>query len=221
MQASAGYKVLADELLAGVGEQTKVGAIVKDLLLIVTFAMIMALCAQIVIKLPGTVVPITGQTFGVLLAGGALGSKRAPLSMLLYMVIGMAGAEVFAPAGVDVKEFGAFHAILPWSGSDGLVWSTPTGGYIVGFIVASWIIGRLAEKGWDRKPRIIVSMILGNLAIYLFGLPWLMYDLNASLGDTLLWGLWPFIPGDALKLLLASMVLPGAWALVGRIKKTD
>ncbi len=219
MQASAERKVLADEILADFGEHTKIGSVLKDVLLISMVTVVMILSAQIVVKLPGTVVPITGQTFGVLLAGGVLGSKRAPISMLLYMAIGMMGVGVFAPGGADIKDFGAFHAIFPWSGSDGLVWSMPTGGYIVGFIVASWIVGKLAEKGWDRKPRILVVMILGNVAIYAFGLPWLMYDLKASVGDTLLWGLWPFIPGDALKLVLASMALPGAWALVDKIKR--
>ena len=73
----------------------------------------MALCAQIVIKLPGTVVPITGQPLGALLAGGALGSRRGPISMLLYMLVGVVGVGVFAPSGADIKEFGSLHPILP------------------------------------------------------------------------------------------------------------
>ena len=217
MQARAEYRVLADSILPGLQENTRLGRIAREIVLVGSFTILVALCAQVVIKLPGTVVPITGQTFGVLLAGGALGSKRAPISMALYMIIGMLGIGVFAPGGADIKEFGSLHTILPWSGSDGLIWSIPTGGYIVGFIAASYVIGRLAEKGWDRKPRIIAAMLLGNIVIYVFGLPWLMYDLQASLSDALLWGLWPFIPGDALKLVLASMVLPGAWSLVNKI----
>ena len=217
MQARAEYGVLADSILPGLQEDTILGRIAREIILVGAFTILMALCAQIVIKLPGTVVPITGQTFGVLLAGGALGSKRAPISMALYMIIGMLGVGVFAPAGADIKEFGSLHMIWPWAGSDGLIWSIPTGGYIVGFIVASYVIGRLAEKGWDRKPRIIAAMLLGNIVIYVFGLPWLMFDLQASLSNTLLWGLWPFIPGDALKLVLASMVLPGAWSLVSKM----
>ena len=225
MQASAEYGVLADAILPRVQYNSRLGRIARDIVLIGVFTILMALCAQIVLKLPGTVVPITGQTFGVLLAGGALGSKRAPISMVIYMIIGMLGIGVFAPAGADIKEFGSLHMVLPWSGSDGLIWSIPTGGYIVGFIVGSYVIGRLAEKGWDRKPKIIVAMLLGNIVIYVFGLPWLMYDLQASLTNTLLWGLWPFIPGDALKLVLAAMVLPGAWSLVykitGKTKRSD
>ena len=94
-----------------------------------------------------------------------------------------------------------------------------SGGYIVGFIFASYLIGKLSERGWDRKSKVILSMVLGNVVIYVFGLPWLMINLGASLENTLLWGLWPFIPGDALKLVLASLALPGAWALVDKIKK--
>ena len=134
-----------------------------------------------------------------------------------YGVIITGEGEKSFVAGADIKEFGSLHMIWPWAGSDGLIWSIPTGGYIVGFIVASYVIGRLAEKGWDRKPRIIAAMLLVNIVIYVFGLPWLMFDLQASLSNTLLCGLWPFIPGDALKLVLASMVLPGARSLVSKM----
>ena len=219
MQASAQHRVLADAILPDLGSQSKVGGYIRDVVLVVGFAILMAICAQIVIKLPGTVVPITGQTFGALLAGGALGSRRGPISMLLYMLVGMVGVGVFAPSGADIKEFGSLHPILPWAGGTGLVWSMASGGYIVGFIFASYLIGKLAERGWDRKSKVILSMVLGNVVIYIFGLPWLMINLGASLENTLLWGLWPFIPGDALKLVLASMALPGAWALVDKIKK--
>ena len=219
MQASTQHRVLADAILPDLGSQSKVGGYIRDAVLVVGFAILMALCAQIVIKLPGTVVPITGQTFGALLAGGALGSRRGPISMLLYMLVGMVGVGVFAPSGADIKEFGSLHPILPWAGGTGLVWSMASGGYIVGFIFASYLIGKLAERGWDRKSKVILSMVLGNVVIYIFGLPWLMINLGASLENTLLWGLWPFIPGDALKLVLASMALPGAWALVDKIKK--
>ena len=225
MQVSVESKVLADEIFAGFGEHTKIRVILKDILLISMFAVVMILCAQVAIRLPGTVVPITGQTFGVLLAGGALGARRGALSMLAYSLIGMFLFPVFAPSSGAITdslgESGVFHFILPWSGNNDFLWNMPSGGYIVGFIVAAFLIGKLAERGWDRKPRILVAMILGNVAIYAFGLSWLMYDLKASVENTLLWGLWPFIPGDALKLVLASMALPGAWALVENIKRAD
>ena len=94
--------------------------------------------------------------------------------------------------------------------------TTPPGKGVI--IFASFLIGKLAERGWDRKSKVILSMLLGNIIIYVFGLPWLMINLSASLENTLLWGLWPFIPGDAVKLVLASLALPGAWALVDKIK---
>ena len=219
MQASMQHKVLADAIFPDLGSQTKVGSFIRDAVLVVGFTLLMTLCAQIVIKLPGTVVPITGQTFGALLAGGALGSKRGPISMLLYMIIGMLGVGGFAASGADIKEFGSLHFIFPWSGTSGVIFSMASGGYIVGFIFASFLICKLAERGWDRKSKVILSMLLGNIIIYVFGLPWLMINLSASLENTLLWGLWPFIPGDAVKLVLASLALPGAWALVDKIKK--
>jgi biotin transport system substrate-specific component len=219
MQNTIQHRVLADVLLPNFGSGTKTYSYIKDIVLITAFVLIMTLSAQIVIKLPGTVVPITGQTFGALLAGGALGSRRGPISMVVYMLIGMIGAPVFAVSGSVLAENQSVHFILPWSGSNGLVWSMASGGYIFGFIFASYLVGKLSERGWDRQSKVILSMVLGNIVIYAFGLPWLMINLGASLSDTLLWGLWPFIPGDALKLVLASLALPGTWALVDRIKK--
>jgi len=131
MQASAQHRVLADAILPDLGSQTKVGGYIRDAVLVVGFAILMALCAQIVIKLPGTVVPITGQTFGALLAGGALGSRRGPISMFLYMLVGTVGVGVFAPLTSDIEGFGSLHAILPWAGSSTALWSLASGGYIV------------------------------------------------------------------------------------------
>jgi biotin transport system substrate-specific component len=218
--SSVHHRVLADVLLPDFTSGSKLLPYLKDIILIGSFVLIMTLSAQIVIKLPGTVVPITGQTFGALLAGGALGSRRGPISMVVYMLIGMFGAPIFAVSGSAVlAENQSVHFLLPWSGSAGLIWSMASGGYIFGFIFASYLVGKLSEKGWDRQSKVILSMVLGNIVIYAFGLPWLMIYLGASLSDTLLWGLWPFIPGDALKLVLASLTLPGAWALVNKIKK--
>ena len=219
MQSGVQHRVLADAILPDFASDSKISSYAKDIVLIMSFVLIMTLSAQIVIKLPGTVVPITGQTFGALLAGGALGSKRGPISMVVYMLIGMFGAPVFAVSGSVLAENQSIHFITPWAGSSGLIWSMASGGYIFGFIFASYLIGKLSEKGWDRQSKVILCMVLGNVVIYAFGLPWLMINLSASLSDTLLWGLWPFIPGDALKLVLASLALPGAWAIVDRVKK--
>ncbi len=230
MQASARqHNVLVDVLVPDLRASSRVNRLAVDAALVVGFALFVAFTAQIAIRIPTTTVPITGQTFGVLLAGGALGSRRGGLSMLVYMLIGMVGLPVFAP-GSPLTEGQNLHLILPWSGSDGLVWSMTSGGYIVGFILAAYLVGLLAERGWDRRSTVPVAMLLGNVLIYAVGLPWLavhiannqgVYDFIGGsnvLDKTLKGGLYPFIGGDAVKLLVAAMVLPGAWALVDRIK---
>ena len=206
-----------------------------DVALIVGFAFFTAIFAQIAIRFPGTTVPITGQTLAVLVAGGALGSRRGALSMLVYMLMGMFLLPVFAPSLSLLKEE-TVHFILPWAGTNGLVWDMSSGGYVVGFVLGAYLVGLLAERGWDRRARVSLAMVVGNLSIYLVGLPWLAlfiafetipgldltyYDAivgNDVLDKTLKGGLFPFIGGDAIKLLLASMVLPGAWELVRRFR---
>ena len=204
--------------------------------LVVGFALFTAVFAQIAIRFPGTTVPITGQTFAVLVTGGALGSKRGALSMLVYMLMGMFLLPVFAPpSSLLGKE--TIHFILPWAGTQRVVWDLSSGGYVVGFVLGAYLVGLLAERGWDRRARVSLAMVVGNLSIYLFGLPWLAwfvafetipgldltyYDAivgNNVLDKTLKGGLYPFIGGDALKLLLAGMVLPGAWELVRRFRR--
>ena len=222
MQAGIKQQVLIDAMVPDFGLSSKMGIYAREAVLILGFAILMSLCAQIAIRIPYTVVPITGQTFGVLLAGAALGSRRGVLSMLVYAAIGMFLLPVFAPSSGAINESlgesGVFHFILPWSGNSDFLWSMPSGGYIVGFIVAAYLIGKLSERGWDRKVNILLGLLLGNVVIYAFGLPWLAINLDIGLAKTLEWGLWPFIAGDAVKLVAASLALPGAWALVDRIK---
>lgn len=221
---------LADTVIPGSG-------LLRDAALVAGFAGFTAVFAQIAIRFPGTTVPITGQTLAVLLTGAALGSKRGSLSMLLYLLVGMFWLPVFAPpASLLQKE--TVHFVLPWAGTQSYVWDLSSGGYIVGFVLASYLVGWLAERGWDRRARVTLAMLLGNLVIWLVGLPWLAtfiasgaiipglnvtyYDYIAGsnvLDKTLRGGLYPFIGGDALKLLLASMVLPGAWALAQRRRR--
>jgi biotin transport system substrate-specific component len=209
-----------------------------DAALIVGFAFFTAVFAQIAVRFPGTTVPITGQTFAVLVAGAALGSKRGALSMVVYMMMGMFLMPVFSPSN-SLLNAETVHFILPWAGTSGFVWDMASGGYIVGFVLGAYLVGLLAERGWDRRTRVSLAMIVSNLSIYAIGLPWLAlfvafetipgyityyeyFTGNNVLDKTLAGGLYPFIGGDALKLLLAAMVLPGAWQVVRRFRgKTD
>jgi len=173
------------------------GALLRDVLLIVGAAALTGLCAQVAIPLPFTPVPITLQTFAVLLSGAALGSWRGGAAMLLYLVAGGLGMAWFADGG---------------SGFGG-----PTFGYIIGFVVAASVVGALASRGADRTVSGTVAiMVLGNLIIYAFGVPWLVASTGMPLFVALEKGLWPFVIGDALKIALAAGLLPLTWRLVGR-----
>jgi biotin transport system substrate-specific component len=158
-------------------------------------AALIALAAQISIALPFTPVPITGQTFAVLLVGASLGAFRGGASALLYLAIGAADTPVFA------------------HGASGLAVITgPSGGYLVSFPVAAALAGWLAEKRWDRRfGSSIGAMLSGNVVIYAVGIPWLAVSLHTSLEKALELGLYPFVPGDTLKLYLAATCLPVAW----------
>jgi len=174
--------------------------LVRDLLLILGFGAVTAVSAQIAFYIGP--VPITGQTFAVLLAGALLGSKRGALSQLTYLAAGAMGAPIFAG----------------WMGGPAVLLG-PTGGYLVGFVAAAFVVGFLAERGWDRRIwSMALAMLIGNIVLYTFGLPWLAYwmDHFAAESSVLAAGLYPFIPGDALKLVLAAVALPSGWALVNR-----
>ncbi len=168
----------------------------KDAVLVLTGSVLIGLMARVAIPLPFTPVPVTGQTFGVLLVGALLGSRRGALSLVLYLLEGIAGLPVFAGGS---------------SGPARLL--GPTGGYLLGFVAGAWVTGWLCERGWDRRMlTAALAMLLGNLVIYLFGLPWLAAFVSPE--KALMMGLWPFIPGDLLKLALAALALPTAWRLV-------
>jgi len=173
--------------------------VVTDTAFVLAGAAAVAGAAQVSIALPFTPVPVTGQTFAVLLVGAALGTVRGALSLLVYLGAGVAGAPIYAD-----------HA-HGWS-----VVTSASGGYLLGFVLAAALTGFLAERRWDRRfSSSIGSMLTGNVVIYLVGLPWLAVVLDTNLEKTLELGLYPFIPGDILKLYLAAAVLPGAWREVG------
>ena len=171
--------------------------------LVVGFALLTALAAQVVIPLPFTPVPITGQTFTVLLAGAALGATLAATSMALYLLLGAVGLPFYA------------------EGSSG--WEVvrgATGGYLIGFIVAAWLVGKLAERRQDRTVATAVPLfLLGSVVIYLFGVPWLAASLGVNGTEAMVLGLVPFIVGDLLKVAVAGLLLPATWTLVTRLRR--
>ncbi len=179
--------------------------LVVDVALVVGAALFVALSAQLVIPLPFTPVPITMQPFAVLLVGASLGAVRGSSALVLYLLLGMVGAPVYA------------------DGHGGLEWVLgASGGYLVSYPFVAAITGRLAERQWDRKVlSALAAMLAGNVAIYVVGVPWLAAYLDVGIGRALELGLYPFIPGDLLKLVLAALLLPGAWRLVRRAKGLD
>lgn len=172
------------------------GSVARDAVLVLGGAAFVGVAAQIVVPLPFTPVPVTGQTFAVLLAGAALGSVRGLLAMLVYLVAGMAGVPWFASGSTAYSE-----GVL-----------TPSFGYVVGFVLAGALVGKLAERGWTRTPlRTAGAMVLGNIVIYAVGVTWLKLALGVSWALSLEYGLTPFLGGDVLKILLAAGLFPAAW----------
>ncbi len=191
---------LADLILPGsVGGRR----IARDVALIVAGSLVVALFAQIKIPLGFTPVPITGQTFAVLLVGALLGGWRGGLALALYAIEG---------------------AFLPFfaGGASGWFWLLPSGGYIVGFIPAAALVGWLCQMGWNRRPWVLAAMLAGNAVLYVPGLIQLNLFLPANAAETWgcadVWqcGLVPFVAGDLAKLVVASLALPGGWALLDR-----
>jgi len=186
-------------------------SIVTDIILIAAGTALTSILAQIAIPL--WPVPITGQTFAVLFVGATLGVTRAVLSMVLYMAIGLLGLPVFAPQA-DGSHLTGLAALLG-----------PTGGYLIGFILATAFVGWLAQREWDRKwLRTLLAFVGGTVLIYAIGLPWLyvaLTNLHApnALQATLIGGLYPFLIGDALKAIFAAVLLPVVWHFAGP-KKT-
>jgi biotin transport system substrate-specific component len=170
----------------------------RHLALIAAGVLIVSLSAQIYI--PTQPVPFTGQTFGVLLVGGALGFRRAAIALVAYILIGSCGVPVFSEGRSGFAVLTGF-----------------TGGYIIGFAVAAAIIGRLAELGWDRRVGgAIGAMLIGNAVIYAFGLPWLAVTAELSPAAAIATGVTPFVVWDLVKLGLAGAAFPLAWWVVGR-----
>jgi biotin transport system substrate-specific component len=186
--------VLADLLPSAGG---RLGSQARELALVAGGAALTGLAAQLSVNVPGSPVPVTGQTFAVLLVGTALGARRGAASMALYLLAGTAG--------------------LPWFAQGTSGWSLPTLGYVLGFVLAAALTGLLARHGADRGPlRTAGAMVLGSLTIYAVGVPYLAASLHLSLSTAAHLGLYPYLVGDGLKALVAMGALPLLWKLVGR-----
>ncbi len=179
--------------------------LLRDAVLIVGFAVLIALCGRARFYLPDNPIPITLQTFGVLLAGASLGSWRGVASLLLFYFVGMAGAPVFQ------------------DGNNGWSYTTggPTGGYLIGFVAAALVTGFLAERIRNRSG-LLWALLAGNAVLYVPGILWLGAKGFVEWGDVLSKGLYPFIPGDLLKMLMVGIVVPSTWTLVNiRDRRSD
>jgi biotin transport system substrate-specific component len=192
----------------------------RHLLMITAGALLIVLGARISFYLPGNpLVPVTLQTFGVLFGGALLGFRRGAAAVLLYLLLGIVGLPVFAyDQATDTFRSGLSTIV---GASEGQIVLGTTGGYLVGFLVAAALVGRLAELGWDRHlVGSIAAMVAGNAVVYTVGVPWLMAATGLDVGDALRFGLYPFLVGDAAKLAVAAALLPAGWWLVRR-RSTD
>ena len=173
---------------------------VRDIALVVGGAALTGLAAQLSVPVPGSPVPVTGQTFAALLVGTALGSGRGFLSLALYAVAGLAGVPWFA------------------EGKSGTaIASMPSFGYILGMLLAATVVGALARRGGDRSMlRMAGTMLVGEAIIYAIGVPYLAFAADLSFSAAIAAGLTPFLIGDALKAALAMGALPAAWKLLDK-----
>jgi biotin transport system substrate-specific component len=173
------------------------GVVARDIGLVIAAAGITGALAQITIHIPGTPVPMTGQTLGVLVSGCALGARRASAAMLAYALFGFIGVPWFA------------------GGQHGYVGANA--GYLLGFVLAGFLCGLVAERGADRRViGAIPAMLLGEIAIYAIGVPWLAVDLHVGIGKAISLGFNPFVAGDATKAALGALLLPSAWHFVNK-----
>jgi biotin transport system substrate-specific component len=178
----------------------------RTLALVIAFAALTAVLAQLRIPLPGTPVPVTGQTLGVLVAGGVLGMRAGALSQALYLLVGLVGLPVFTDAGSG------------WE-----VVSGATGGYLVGFVAAAALVGWLVERGEDRHVvTSATAMLAGTAVIYVVGAAWLARTLGVPVvtadgtANAVTLGVVPFVVGDLLKITLAGTLFPAARRLLSR-----
>lgn len=194
--APAARPVLAD-LLPAAGSRAR--SLLADAVLVVAGTLVVAGLSQVLVPLPFTPVPLSLGTFGVLLVGAGLGPLRATASLAIYVLAGIAGVGWFA-GGASGWQFASF-------------------GYLLGMVLAAALVGALARRGADRSVwRTTLAGLLAGAVVYALGVPWLMLFLDVDLPTALALGVVPFLVGDAIKALLAAILLPSSWALVNRLR---
>ena len=172
----------------------------RNVALVAIGSVLLAAVAQVAV--PMWPVPVSGQTFAVLLIGMAYGARLGMATVLAYLFEGAIGLPFFA---------GGAFGLAPLLG--------PTGGYLVGFVLAAGVTGWLAQRGWGRNGMsTAVAMLIGNIVLYVPGLLWLSAFMHFNAHATLVAGLFPFMLGDLAKLLLATAAMPLAWRLLGASK---
>ena len=198
MEKTIRYNVLSQVVGAEAGFALRC----KQAALLVAGVLFLALAAKI--KVPMWPVPITMGTFAVLTIGAAYGPRLGLVTMMVYMLVGALGFDVFAGSSAEVSGLSYMLG--------------GTGGYLVGYVMATLALGVLAQRGWDRSVSwMALAMLIGNSLIYIPGVLWLgqLYGWDKPI---LAWGLTPFLVGDAMKLALAAVLLPVAWKLVSRAR---
>jgi biotin transport system substrate-specific component len=181
--------------------ETRTLPLIRNATLALLGSVLMWLSAKV--QVPLYPVPITMQTLAVLVLGVAYGARLGAATMILYLLEGAIGLPVFAGGWT---EGGGIHLLYG-----------PTGGYLIGFVVAAGVCGRLAERGWDRQIATAAgAMVIGNLIIYALGLTWLAIQIG--LADAIKYGILPFLNGDALKIVLGTCALPIAWRRISNRK---
>lgn len=199
METTWNNNVLSDEF----GARSGMALRAKQVALVVAGVLLLAVAAKI--KVPMWPVPITMGTIAVLSIGAAYGARLGLVTILAYMLVGALGYDVFA--GSSAQASGLTYMM------------GGTGGYLVGYVLATFALGALAQRGWDRSVLWMgLAMLIGNVLIYVPGLAWLgqLYGWEKPI---LAWGLTPFLIGDAVKLALAALLLPAVWTLVGRARR--
>ena len=179
---------------------------ITNIVLVAAGSALMAASARLSHHFSFSTVPVTGQTFAVLLIGALYGSRLGATTLIAYLAEGAAGIPVFAGG------LGGISAI-----------ATASGGYLFGFVLAAYVVGWFAERGWDRSRWIVLPMLLGNAILYVPGIIWLHQQFDI-VGKPITWdtaldyGLWPFVAGDLAKLVAASLAVPAGWSIVESLR---